>query len=273
MKKLFSSVFLTITLLLLSTGTVFAQDTTTPPITGTVESVTLETDATTGETVVIVTLTDELGATQTVNLSVETATSLGLVTTDATTGETTVIDTAVGSTIEIDPATVIGGEEEEDQHPVGGALADFFGETLGVDYDTIMEYHDEGAGFGVIAQALWITTRMDGDTALFQTIVDAKLSGDYSAITLEDGSIPENWGQFKKAILKGETGNSLGDVMSGKGDDEENGKGKPEKDHGNGNGNGNGNGGNGGGNGNGNGNGNGGNGGGNGNGNGNGNGD
>jgi len=266
MKKFLLSILLTLALLGLTTGTVFAQETTPTPITGTVESVTVETDATTGETIVVVTLTDDLGTTQTVNLSLETATSLGLVTTDATTGETTVSDTAVGSTVEIDPTTVIGGdEEEEEQHPVGSALSEFFSESLGVDYETIMGYHDDGAGFGVIAQALWITTRMDGDTELFQTIVDAKLSGDYSAITLEDGTSPANWGQFKKAILKGETNNSLGDVMSGKGesgedegegaetlneeahgnpnkDKEDKGQDKPGKDKGNGNGNGKGNG-------------------------------
>ncbi len=220
MKKLLTSVFLTLALLVLTTGTALAQDTTTTPITGTVESVTLETDAATGESTVVVTLIDDQGATQTVNLSVETATSLGLITTDATTGQTTVSETAVGSAVEIDPTTVIGGDsgEEEKQHPVGSALADFFGETLGVDYEMVMDYHDQGAGFGVIAQALWITTKMDGDTGLFQTILDAKLSGDYSAITLEDGTSPANWGQFKKAILKGEKNNSLGDVMSGKGE-------------------------------------------------------
>jgi hypothetical protein len=218
MKKFLTSILLTLALLALTTGTVFAQDTTPTPITGTVQSVTLGTDATTSEPIVIVTLLDDQGATQTVNLSVETATTLGLVTTDATTGETTVANDAVGKTVEIDPATVIGGDagEEEKEHPVGSALADFFNETLGVDYEIVMTYHDQGAGFGVIAQALWITTKMEGDSALFQTILDAKLSGDYSAITFEDGTSPANWGQFKKAILKGEKNNSLGDIMSGK---------------------------------------------------------
>jgi hypothetical protein len=261
MKKALTSTFLAIALLMLSTGVAFAQETTPPPITGTVQTVTLETDAVTGETVVVVSLTDETGATQTVNLSVETATALGLVTTDATTGQPVVSETAVGSVVSIDPATVIGGTEEEEQHPVGLALSDFFSQTLGVDYDTIMTYHEDGAGFGVLAQALWMTTKLEGDTSLFQTIVDAKLSGDFSTIILEDGTTPANWGQFKKAILKGENMNSLGDVMSGKAESQSgesqgnpnngnngngNGNGNPNKDKGNngnnGNGNGNGNG-------------------------------
>ena len=236
--------FLVLALLAMTAGTAFAQETT--PITGTVQSVVLETDATTGETIVVVTLLDDQGVTQTVNLNGETATSLGLTTTDIATGETTVTDTAVGSTVEIDPATVIGSEEVEEDHPVGSALADFFSETLGVDYAMVMDYHDQGAGFGVIAQALWITTRMEGDNVLFQTILDAKLSSDYSAIIMEDGTSPENWGQFKKAILQGESQNSLGDVMSDKdenGNGKGNGRGNSDKDNGNGNGHGNGNGG------------------------------
>ncbi len=99
MKKTIVSMFLSLTLLAMSVGTVFAQDTTTTPITGTVQSVTLGTDSTTGGTIVLVTLVDDQGATQTVTLSVETATSLGLVTTDPTTSTTTVTDTAVGSTV------------------------------------------------------------------------------------------------------------------------------------------------------------------------------
>lgn len=222
MKRLLTSLLLTFALLLLTTGTALAQDATTAPLTGIVEAITLETDPLSGETIAIVSLLDDQGATHSVRLSIETATSLGLVATDPVTGETTVTGDAIGLSVDIDPATVIadsdGGGEKE--HPVGSALADFFSETLGVDYQTIIDYHNEGAGFGVIAQALWMTTKMEGDTALFQNILDAKLSGDYSTITLEDGSSPKNWGQFKKGVLKGESKNSLGDVMSGKGNRE-----------------------------------------------------
>ena len=121
----------------------------TPPITGTVESILLETDAT-GITTVLVTLNDESGVTQTVRLNLEDATSLGLVLEGQPVNPEDLEDP-----VEIDPALVISDvpedTDEEAQHPVGSALSDFFSDLLGVDYERIMEYHDEGVGFGVIA--------------------------------------------------------------------------------------------------------------------------
>ena len=106
MKKLFTSMFLVLALLAMTAGTAFAQDATS--ITGTVQTVVIETDATTGESVVVVTLLDQAaGTTQTVNISLETAATLGLVTTDPTTGETTATEGATGTTVVIDPTTVI----------------------------------------------------------------------------------------------------------------------------------------------------------------------
>ncbi len=220
MKRLFTSLFLVLALLTMTTGTAFAQGTT--PITGIVESVVLETDATTGETIVVVSVLDETtGTSQTVRLSLADAESLGLVTTDTTTGESTVVEGVEGTPIEIDPTLVIPGEEEtpeEAQHPVGSSLSDFFGELLGVDYETIMTYHDDGVGFGVIAQALWMTNNLEGDTETFEALLEAKQSGDYSAITLADGSTPDNWGDVVKSLKKGD---NLGSVMSGKGQNNE----------------------------------------------------
>jgi hypothetical protein len=166
-----------------------------------------------------------------------------------------VVDTSkYGTEVTIDPTTVIA-DEEEAEHPVASALSNFFSETLGVDYDTIMTYHEDGAGFGVIAQALWMTTQLDGDTATFDAIMIAKTTGDYSAITLPDGSTPTNWGQFRKAVLgnKGSAKQNLGAIMSGKADTDTsttegengnngnggnkgNGNGKSGEDHGKGNG-------------------------------------
>ena len=70
----------------------------------------------------------------------------------------------------------------QEDHPVGFSLAQFFTDLLGVDYDTIMEYHKEGAGFGTIAQALWMTNALEGDTTTFAAIVEAKMNNDYSSI-------------------------------------------------------------------------------------------
>jgi len=212
--------FLVLALLAMTAGSAFAQETT--PITGTIQSVVIETDAATGETVVAVTLLDETaGTTQTVNISLETAESLGLVVTDPNTGESTVAEAAVGTTVEIDPTTVIPEEttEEDQQHPVGSALADFFSDLLGVDYETIMDYHDQGVGFGVIAQALWLSNSLDGGSATFEALLDAKQSGDYSAITLADGSTPDNWGAVVTSLKKGD---NLGSVMSGEDKSNEN---------------------------------------------------
>ncbi len=223
----------------------------TLPITGTVENITLETDAETGETTVVVTLTDELGETQMVRLSLEDAATLGLV----VDGEP--VDPAtIEEPLMIDPALVIPeetGEEEEEQHPVGSAIADFFSDLLGVDYETVMDYHDEGVGFGVIAQALWMTNALEGDSETFAAILEAKQNNDFGEITLPDGSTPQNWGQFRKAVMhdREKSKENLGAIMSGRADDgqgeetqtetQNNGNGNnPDKDKGN-NGNNNGN--------------------------------
>lgn len=240
MKKLFTSIFLVLALLALTAGTAFAQDAT--PITGTVETVVIETDTTTGETVVIVTLLDEItSTTQTVNISLETAATLGLVTTDPTTGESTVTEGAIGTTVEIDPTTVIPEENiEGNQHPVGSALSNFFSDLLGVDYETIMTYHNEGVGFGVIAQALWLSNSLDGGTDTFEALMEAKQSGDYSAITLPDGSTPDNWGDVVRSHKKGENlGSVMSDKTKGNADTSEATTKATTKTRGNGNGNGN----------------------------------
>jgi hypothetical protein len=210
----------------------------TTPITGTVESITLETDTETGDTTVVVTLIDELGETQTVRLSMEDAIELGLLT---EAGE--VNPDAVDNPVEIDPALVIPDTTtiEDAQHPVGSGLSDFFSDLLGVDYDMIMEFHDDGVGFGVIAQALWMTNALEGDSEIFAAILEAKQDKDFSGITLPDGSTPTNWGQFRKAVMsdRKKSKENLGAIMSGRagdgqGDDVQiepnnNGKG-PDKD-------------------------------------------
>jgi len=201
-----------------------AQDTT--PITGTIESIVLETDTETDTTTVVVTLTDEFEETQTIRLSVEDATALGLVTDDGS--GPMVDDSKVGTDVEIDPALVIPDDTmDEEQHPVGSALSDFFSDLLGVDYEMIMDYHEDGTGFGVIAQALWMTNALTSDDGfeteltadqVFAAILDAKKNKDFSVITLPDGSEPTNWGQFRKAIMadRKKSKENLGAVMSGR---------------------------------------------------------
>ena len=243
--KLLAGVLL-VAVLFAQVGTVFAapvaQETT--PITGTVVGLAKETDSN-GVTTVLVTMQDDLGATQTYRISVDTAVALGLATVDATTNEVTLKDLALETqpvTVTIDPATVLVDQEpaEEPVNPVAAILASFFG----VDASVVNQYHEDGYGFGVIAQALWIAQGLNDDVSTAGLILEAKSTGDYSAFILPDGSTPTNWGQFKKAAL-GKDKKNLGIIVSGHaepGDDstglnaEQHGNGK-DKNKGNGHGN------------------------------------
>lgn len=213
-----------------------AQDTT--PIAGEISSIVAETD-TEGTTTVVVTLVDADGVEQTVRLSVETAASLGLLELDSETGlpvvdETTglpvVDDTKVGQSVEIDPTTVIPDEEVEEEpvHPISALLASFFG----VEGSVVDGYHEDGFGFGVIAQALWMAQNLDGDAETAGLILEAKKTGDYSAFVLPDGSTPTNWGQFKKAVS--EKKNNLGVIVSGKAENDTTDPAAIQQEHGNG---------------------------------------
>lgn len=226
--KIFAGVLLVLAVLFAQVGTVFAspaaQETT--PITGTIQNISLETDETGATTGVLVTVLDGEGMTQTVRISVETAVALGLVTVDPATNVVSVVESKVGQPVEIDPATVLP-EEEVDVHPIAAILASFFGMEAGV----VQGYHEDGFGFGVIAQALWMAKGLNDDPTTAGLILEAKRTGDYSAFILPDGSIPTNWGQFKKAAM-GKEKKNLGLIVSGHAENDEDGQQK----NGNGNG-------------------------------------
>lgn len=258
--KLLQGIILTIILLMEQVGVVFAAPASQEanPISGTIQSITLESDPTTGVITVIVDVTDSDQVVQTVRVDQETAIALGLVVLDGD-GNPVINKLALGETVEIDPTTVIP-DQQEPQHPVGNALATFFSDVEGIDYDTIMSAHENGVGFGVIAQALWLTSELGGDSQLFQDLLYAKQNNDYSAFNdfTEDGAPPKNWGQLRKTLLNQK---SLGVVMSnhdnngnpgnGNGNNQNKDKNKDKNNNGHGNGNGNGNNGHGNGNGNG----------------------
>lgn len=233
--KLFLAMLLGLSLLIIQVGGAAAAPSysSSIPVTGIVQSITLETDPTTGVTFVILDLIDAELASQNVRVSLETGIALGIVSLNGD-GKPGINTVALGKPVEIDPSQIIIAKEE-DQHPVGSALATFFSYIAGMDYETIMSVHEQGTGFGAIAQALWLTTKLEGDAETFEALITAKQTGDYSGFTLEDGSIPENWGQLRRAVLdKGKHG--LGVVMSNQ-NDHENGNGNNE-DRGNpGNGN------------------------------------
>ncbi|HSM71012.1 MAG TPA: hypothetical protein VK851_05675 [Anaerolineales bacterium] len=227
--KLPSVLFIVLTVLVAQAGAVFAAPTLQEgPITGTVTA--LECGPDSENPTVLVTL-DVEGESQTVEIDLATAVALGLIAPDTDCSPEALAD-AVGNEISIDPTTVIQ-DEEEDQHPVGSALSEYFSNIT--DYETIMAAHEDGTGFGVLAQALWLTTKMEGDADTFLAIVEAKKTKDFSAFILEDGSTPTNWGQFKKAVMNGDKKGNLGVIMSGK-EKTNNGKGQDKDKSNNGQG-------------------------------------
>lgn len=205
--KLFVTIFLALAVLLAQAGSVFAAHGLQEASAGTVTGLVCGADGTT----VIVTYLDENLASKEVEISLESAVALGLIAENTECSDEALAD-GIGDII--DPAALVPVEEGP-QHPVGAALAAFFGDIT--DYDAIMEAHENGTGFGVIAQALWMTLKLDGDSDTFMAIIDAKKSGGTFTFGEETYS---NWGQFKKAILHGEKKQNLGAIMSNKDKDD-----------------------------------------------------
>ena len=154
------------------------------------------------------------GGSETWSLGLQAAQDLGLVSTDAV---PLVDESKIGTDVTLDPADLITPTPTETPtatpapHPVGSAIAEFFG----LDAGLVESLHEDGAGFGVIAQACWMSYTLAGDASLCEQIVEAKQSRDFSSIILADGSTPANWGQFKKAASAGEKKQNLGLIMSG----------------------------------------------------------
>src|SRR5215212_8883119 len=144
-------------------------------ITGIVQSITLETNTNTAVTTVVITVMDN-GESQTVRIALESSITLGIIILSAD-GNPMINELIMGQLVEIDPATIIT-DEQTDQHPVGSALATFFSDITDLDYETIMAAHEDETGFGVIAQALWLTRKLGGAADTFVAIIDAKKTKD-----------------------------------------------------------------------------------------------
>lgn len=215
--RIFTAFVLAIVILVSQVGAVFAtpalQQST---ISGTVQALTCEIDPVTGTKTFFVTVEATDGTSQTAHVSQITAETLELITVNAdgiADCSPEALELAIGLDVTILPADIL--QEEEPKHPVGDALATFFDEIT--DYETIMTAHDEdGFGFGVIAQALWLLLKIDDAQFTLKMVLDAKQSGDFSDFDelFEADSTPENWGQFRKAVLDGAKKNNLGVVMS-----------------------------------------------------------
>jgi len=242
--KLLTTLVLTFAFLFAQVGNVaaapLAQDTTT--IAGTITGLTCETDSATGTNTFLVTVQATDGTSQTVRIDQQTAIDLGLVTADSggnvdCTDEAVLAELAadVGTDVEIPADAVIPDEPEEEgsANPISILLGAFFGE----DASVIDGYHEDGFGFGVIAQALWMSKNLTDDASMVEQILQAKKDGS-GTFTLSDGTeiTYTNWGQLRKALL-GKKQN-LGQVVSGHADQDE----LSTQEHGNGKGHGHGNG-------------------------------
>ena len=215
--KALVSLFLAINILIVQISGVFAASSPedSPFVKGIVQSITLETDANTAMTTVIVEVRKGQ-ETQTVRISQETALKLGVVVLDDD-GNPVINELALGKHIEIDMTTALPDQKEK-PHPVGAALATFFFEGLSIEseelYAAIMDAHNEGVGFGMIAQVLWLSNEIpEGSLADFQTLLIARQNNEYSGI-LVDGSTPQNWSELRTAILEGKKVKKLGNVMA-----------------------------------------------------------
>ena len=237
--KLFSVIFLALAMLFGQVGTASAapqaQDATPPEIT----QIETETDAN-GDTTVLVTLLLEDQTIQTVRISLHYAVQLGLIDSDT---QLPVPLEELPTHVTIDPIQVIPDEESEDAevHLISSLLADFFFEGNPEMAALIDSFHtgdneaEQVFGFGVIAQALWMSEGFNDGTADAEVagqILLAKQSGDYSAFELPDGTSPSNWGQFKKALKENKEKHNLGIVVSGQADEAEDSA--SQQDHGNG---------------------------------------
>ena len=192
-------------------------------LSGTVLKIELSTDPSSGESTVWVTVLDNQDQEQNVQVSLETALEWHLVVYEN--DELVPNESLLNTEIDIPLSAVDPGQTDDIKHPVASALATFFSEDVpGVNYDLIMSYHDDGFGFGVIAQALWMTKKLDGNLALLQEVFNAKETGDYTYFAQEDGSVPTSWGQLRKLVMDGDKKGNLGAAMSDK-DKDNNGNG------------------------------------------------
>lgn len=223
--KILAGILLVTAILFSQTVTVLAapalQD---GSITGKVTALECGTDSE-ENTTILVTLENAEGASQTVSIDLATADSLGLV----TFGEGDLPDCsaeAFAAILDAAPeeglvVTITPDEEpvEESNHPISVLLAAFFE----VDASVIDDYHDDGYGFGVIAQSLWMSQNLGGDASLAEDILNAKQDKDFETFfenhpeyLTEGDTVPTNWGQFKKAVS--DKKNNLGSVISGQAD-------------------------------------------------------
>ncbi len=117
----------------------------------------------------------------------------------------TAVDCSGGSSTS---GTPTAGGTSTSTNPVGEALCNYFQ----IDVSSLAL---QGFGYGEIAQACWMSKMLVGDASLCQTILQDKMSGDYSGLTLPGGVTVSNWGQLKQAVFVHEGKMNLGQIVSG----------------------------------------------------------
>jgi hypothetical protein len=255
--KLLASILLVLAVMFAQVGNVAAapqtQDGTTTAITGTIQTITVDPD--TNAVLVTVLLEDQV-TTQTVSLD-----PLDPAYSDLFNSDTHELIAQVGDSVawEVNSADVVPDEEpvEPDVHPISWLLAQFFfdgdpdiaiaidsfhnGDFKIIGDDGTEQTLDQVFGFGVIAQALWMSRDSEGnaDVELTGDILLAKEDKDYQAFFdahpeyLEQvgDNMPTNWGQFKKALS--EKKNNLGVIVSGQADQDDSTDALTQQNHGN----------------------------------------
>ena len=209
-------------------------------IDGTIKSCETATDNFTGDTIVVCVVNLTGGETKTVRLSVDDAVDAGLAVLNED-GTVTII-AVEEQVVSIDSSLLMADPCEMPEganNPVSKAMTSYFCDGLGTSYDDLQTLHEDGFGFGEIAQACFMALKLEGTGSLCAEILYAKKSGDYSSLTLPDDITVSNWGQLRKAVVGHEKNSSnLGSIVSDKAkdekvkDDKEKNNGQSDQEHG-----------------------------------------
>jgi hypothetical protein len=254
--KLFASFLLVLAVMFAQVGNVAAapptQGTTTT-ITGTIQTITVDPNT---NTVLVTVLLEDQVTTQTVSLD-----PLNPAYSNLFNPDTHELIAQVNEHVDwqVNSADVVPVEEPvvPDVHPISWLLAQFFfdgnpemaslidsfhnGDFQIISADGTEQTLDQVFGFGVIAQALWMSRNSEGnaDVELAGDILLAKEDKNYQAFFdahpeyLEQvgDNMPTNWGQFKKALS--EKKHNLGVIVSGQADQDDSTDTLTQQNHGN----------------------------------------
>jgi hypothetical protein len=216
--SLLAGLVVVLALLAAQVSVVYAAPLATAAPDGTIVSVTQSTDVN-SNTIFVVVVTDSNNVNQTVDMTPAEAEAAGLVT-DNGDGTFTINGVAGDQIVNGMLQTQGQGDSNpcdvpDGANPVDSALTGFFcgGGALGG--DTIEGLHQDGYGYGLIAQACFMAEALGTSCG---DVLDAKSSKDFSGLGLPDGTDVTNWGQLRKFVLGEEVKSltNLGAIQSGR---------------------------------------------------------